>query len=106
MEPLPMFLLPLKTEEAQMQSLLLGVRELEGKRQGWREVVPWGEHWLGGASERWLGYMHSIGWVYPLFLSKMPYGSTSSRKLHGSPLMDRGLILKDWDMGQRTWLYQ
>lgn len=50
--------------------------------------------------------VHSIGWVYPLFLPKMPYGSTSSRKLHGSPLMDRGLILKDWDMGQRTWLYQ
>lgn len=42
-----MFLLPLKTEEAQMQSLLLGVRELEGKRQGWRAVVPRGERWLG-----------------------------------------------------------
>lgn len=56
-----MFLLPFKTEEAQMRSLLLGVRELEGKRQGWREVVPWGERWLGVSLRDGWGALHRLG---------------------------------------------
>lgn len=56
------------------------------------------------ASKR--GEGHGVGWAYPVFLPKMPYGRRVHwfQKAPWKPSLDRGPHAEGLEHGQRTWV--